>query len=178
MPAKSTTDQYGAVSVTIHWLSAVLIMVLIASGLRADGLEDPASKADLLRAHVPLGGTVLLLTVARIGWWFFAEKKPGSLPMPIWQRHFSRAVHVLFYVMILGITASGIGMMVLSGAGPFLFGGSAMNLPNFNDYPPRIPHGIGARVMIAILVLHAGAALYHQFIRGDRLLRRMWFGAR
>jgi len=27
-----------------------------------------------------------------------------------------------------------------------------------------------------LLVFHASAALYHQFIRGDGLFRRMWYG--
>ncbi|HCR72606.1 MAG TPA: hypothetical protein DIW23_14275 [Anaerolineae bacterium] len=30
--------------------------------------------------------------------------------------------------------------------------------------------------MIALVVLHTGAALYHQFIRKDNLIGRMWFG--
>jgi len=49
-------------------------------------------------------------------------------------------------------------------------------LPDLNDFAPRVPHGIGARLLVALLVLHAGAALYHQIIRKDGLLSRMWFG--
>ncbi|MBM3529390.1 MAG: hypothetical protein FJX62_14970 [Alphaproteobacteria bacterium] len=32
------------------------------------------------------------------------------------------------------------------------------------------------RVLVALLALHVGAALYHHFVRRDGLLRRMWFG--
>ncbi|MDO9296294.1 cytochrome b [Bradyrhizobium sp.] len=49
-------------------------------------------------------------------------------------------------------------------------------MPDFSKYSPRAPHGIGARLLIALVVLHVGAALYHQFGRRDGLLRRMWFG--
>jgi len=84
-------------------------------------------------------------------------------------------VHVLFYVVILGMIASGIGMMVLSGAAPLIFGGESALLPDFWKYTPRVPHGIGARLLLALLVLHAGAALYHHFVRRDGLLWRMWF---
>jgi cytochrome b561 len=178
MTIKSTSDHYGTIAVTIHWLSALLIMVLIASGFRADGLEDSVAKADILRIHVPIGVTILLLTLLRIGWWIFADKKPNSVPMPTWQDRSASAIHALFYVVILGLAASGIGMMVLSGAGQILFGESTAALPNFQDYAPRIPHGIGARVMFALLVLHAAAALYHHFIKKDGVLKRMWFGSK
>jgi cytochrome b561 len=82
-------------------------------------------------------------------------------------------VHIFFYVVILGMIVSGIGMVPLSGAGPVIFGGEG-SLPDFWKYPPRIPHGIGARLLLALLVLHTGAALYHQFVRRDSF-GRMWF---
>ncbi len=66
MVAKSTSDRYGTVVVSLHWLSAVLIMALIGSGFRASGLEGAAVKTAILQVHVPLGVTVLLLTLARI----------------------------------------------------------------------------------------------------------------
>jgi cytochrome b561 len=84
-------------------------------------------------------------------------------------------VHVLFYIVILGMIASGIGMIALSGAAPMIFGAERTLLPDFWKYPPRLPHGIGARLLLALIVLHAGAALYHHFVRRDGLLRRMWF---
>lgn len=176
MPAKSTTDRYGTVAITIHWLSALLILILIGSGFRASGMEDAVAKASILRIHIPIGGAILLLTLARIGWWFWADKKPASIDMPIWQDRSSRLVHVLFYVVILGMAASGIGMMVLSGAAMIIFAGSPEALPDFWDFLPRTPHGIGARVMLALFVAHAGAAIYHQFIKKDGLIWRMWFG--
>lgn len=172
---KSTSDRYGRVAVTIHWLSALLIAGLIASGFRADGAEDLISKAGFLRVHIPLGVTMLLLTLCRIGWWAFADKKPTPITMPRWQDRASRGVHFLFYVVILGMAASGIGIMVLSGAGPIIFGGDASAIPNFWEYKPRTPHGIGARLIILLFVFHAGAALYHHIFLKDGLLRRMWF---
>lgn len=176
MAAKSTTDQYGTVAITIHWLSALLILILIGSGFRASGMEEAAAKAAILQIHLPVGGAIFLLTLARIGWWFWADKKPASVDMALWQGRASRLVHVLFYVVILGMASSGIGMMVLSGAGPVIFGGSPDALPDFWDFLPRIPHGIGARVMAALLVAHIGAAIYHHFIKKDGLIWRMWFG--
>ena len=176
MAAKSTTDQYGRVAIIFHWLSALLILVLIGSGFRASGMEDSFAKVPILRVHVPVGAAILLLTLARIGWWWFADRKPDPVDgMPTWQDRSARAVHLLFYVVILGMAASGIGMFVLSGAGAILFGGAEGQLPDFWSFKPRMPHAIGARFMIALFVFHSGAALYHHFVKKDGLLRRMWF---
>ncbi len=175
MAAKSSSTRYGNVIVTIHWLSALLIIGLIATGFRAAGIEDTEAKAAVLQIHIPLAIITLVLTVFRIGWWWFADKKPPSLSMPVWQDRASRAVHLLFYIVILGMVASGVGMMLLSGAGPSIFGTDAGALPDFWEFKPRYPHGIGARIIVLLAVFHAGAALYHQFIKRDGLLRRMWY---
>lgn len=164
-------------AVSIHWLSAILVLVLIVLGFRAAGTVDPAAKAALLRLHLPIGIAVLALTVLRIVWWWRFDRKPDPIAgSPHWQERAAQAVHILFYVVLLGMIASGISMMVLSGASPVIFGGQGAALPDFSKYLPRVPHGIGAWLLIALVVLHAGAALYHQFGRRDGLLRRMWFG--
>jgi cytochrome b561 len=87
-------------------------------------------------------------------------------------------VHILFYVVIFSMAASGIGLMILSDAGAVLFRGADAILPNFYDYLPRVPHGIGARGMVALLALHIGAALYHHFIKKDGLIGRIGFQVR
>lgn len=177
MMLKSRPDRYGPVAVTIHWLTAILILATLGSGFQADQAADATTHAGFLRFHIPVAITVLLLTLFRIVWWWRFDRKPipveGSQP---WQERFARFVHVVFYVVILGMVASGIGMMVLSDAGSIIFGGSGV-LPDFHDYPPRVPHGIGALLLVILLVAHIGAALYHHFIRRDGLIRRMWYGA-
>lgn len=173
---KSVPDRYGAVAIVLHWLAAALIAVLLVSGFRAAGTLDPLAKAAILRVHVALGLLVLLLTLARLAWWLFADRKPApaaGTPAPLARA--AAAAHVLLYVVVLGMSASGIGMMILSGAGSVLFGTGTV-LPDFWNYPPRIPHGIGARLMIVLLVLHVGGALYHQFVRGERVFARMGLG--
>jgi cytochrome b561 len=177
MAAKSTPDRYGTVAITIHWIAAALIVALLVTGFRVSGAADPAAKAAFLRFHAAMGVTILLLTLGRIAWWWFADRKPLPVagPPPLLKRTAS-TVHALSYIVILGLAASGIGMMVLSGAGPIVFGGAPGSLPDFWNYPPRVPHGIGVRLLIALLILHVGGALYHHFIRRDRLLARMGLG--
>lgn len=173
---KSSPERYGAIPITVHWITSILILLGLGSGFLAGNTLDADTKAAFLRIHIPAAIVVLLLTVFRIVWWWLFDKKP--LPMqgsPLSQERLARAVHAAFYFIILGMIASGIGMMVLSGAGPVIFGGAGMTLPDFHQYPPRVPHGLGANILLALLFAHIGAALYHQFIRRDGLLRRMWY---
>ena|SRR5438094_9472908 len=163
-------------AVSIHWVRVVLIVILIGSGFRAANTVDAAAKAAILRLHIPIAIGVLALTVLRIAWWWRFDRKPGPVAAsPHWQELTAKAVHVLFYLVILGMIASGVGMIALSGATPMIFSGESALLPDFWNYPHRLPHGIGARVLLVLLVLHAGAALYHHFVRRDSLLRRMRF---
>ncbi len=177
MSMKSAKSHYGTVAITIHWVSAVLIIALLVLGFRASGTLDPIAKASLLRVHAALGVSILLLTLARVAWWRFDSRPDAIGGGPRWQELSAKAVHVLFYLIIIGMAASGIGMFAVSSAAPIVFGGEG-SLPDFNQYPPRVPHGVGARAMIILLILHAGAALYHHFIKRDATLRRMWFARR
>lgn len=169
---KSSLDRYGAVAVTVHWLSAIGMLVLLGTGFRAAASADPTM---LLRIHVPLGLAVLVLTVFRMIWWVFADRKPAPINgCPAWQERLARSVHLAFYVVLFGMFGSGIALMVMSGAGTALFGDGA--LPDFSAYLPRGPHGAGAMLLIALLVAHVGAALWHAVIRRDAIFARMWYG--
>ena len=80
---------------------------------------DPAAKAAILRVHVPIALGVLTLMLLRIVWpWGFNRKPYPVAGSPHWQDRAAQAVHILFYVVILGLAASGIGILALSGAAP------------------------------------------------------------
>ena len=176
MRMKSSPTTYGAVAVSIHWLSVVLITALLATGMLADETGDPATKAQILSAHAPMGIAVLALTLARLVWWWRFDTHPAPMAGdPSWQVKTARAVHGLLYVVVLGMAASGIGLFVLSGAGAIIFGGSAQPLPDFAQFAPRVPHGIGAKLLAALFIFHAAAALYHYLVKRDATLTRMWF---
>jgi cytochrome b561 len=177
MAWKSSANRYGAVAITIHWVTAVAILALLVAGIIAATTSDDATRAGILRIHAPLGISIAVLTLFRIVWWTAFDRKPappsdaGSA-----QRIGEKAVHGLFYVAILVMGASGIGMMVLSGAGEILFGSKPGPLPDFAKVAPFYGHLVGAVLLVTLLVGHVGAALWHQLIKRDRLLSRMGVG--
>ncbi|MFK7902579.1 MAG: cytochrome b [Nitratireductor sp.] len=174
MSYKSTPTKFGKTAVLIHWGTAVLILSMFVLGALANNTIDPQMKAMLLRGHVVLGMITLLLTIYRIVWWTFFDKKPKDLEtISNLQKKASHLVHFLLYACIIIMSVSGIGIIALSGAGDILFGNSTANLPDFHQYLPRAPHGIVSKVFAAILFLHIGAALHHHFILKDGLMKRM-----
>jgi cytochrome b561 len=172
---KSSGDRYGAVAITIHWLTAAAVIGLLISGLVMAGTTDPEAKKAILTVHAPVGMLVLVLTLVRIGWWLLADRRPapaGSGSQA--QELVARLVHLAFYPILLVLGASGIAMLVLSGALSALTGEGP--LPDFSELLPRAPHGLAAWALIGLAALHVAAALYHQLVRRDRLLARMGVG--
>lgn len=176
MSLKSSATRYGSVAIAMHWLTALLILALFVTGLLAEGQGDPAAQLALVRFHVPLGTAVIVLTLLRIVWWWVADRRPG-LPaeQPGWQKFMAHAVHFALYAAIVLLAASGIGTLVLSGALPAIVAGTT--LPDFDTVAPRLVHGLASRLMLALLAVHIGAALWHQFVRRDHLLARMGLGS-
>lgn len=174
MTIKSTPAGYGAVAIALHWSIALFILIALASGFAADQIGPKAYTA--LRVHVACGLAAGLLTLVRIGWWWFADARPDAAPNTQGVKGvLSRVVHVLLVIIPVGMLVSGVGMMILSGAGPALFGLVSGPLPDFARFPPRGSHAIGAFALLAMLVLHVAAAFYHQYVLRDELFHRLSF---
>ncbi len=177
MALKGDIRRYGFLEIALHWVSAAAILTLLGLGLTAADISDPGQKAALLRVHAPLGILTLALTVIRAAWWLF-DKRPGNpVGQPRWQAFTAHSVHTLLYLVTIAMGVSGIGLMVLSGAGAILFFGAPGPLPHFRDLRPMAVHEAGAFAMIGLLCVHIGAVLYHQTYKRDRLLVRMGVGS-
>ncbi len=173
MSLKSTPDHYGSVAITIHWASALTVILAWIAGFSAANL---VASPGLLIAHIALGLIVFILTLLRIVWWLAADHHPGApAGQPLWQVRTAQTVHVLLYVLLLLMATSGIVTLILSGAVPPLLAGGP--IPDLSGLVPRVAHGIMSRILLALLVIHVGAALYHQYVRRDHLLARMGAGA-
>jgi cytochrome b561 len=173
MSTKSTSARYGSVAIAIHWSSALAVILAFLAGRAAANAEivPPA----LLATHIALGLTVFALTLLRIVWWVVADKRPAPAPgLSRWHRIGSSAVHAALYVILVLMATSGITTVVLSGAIPAIVAGGPV--PDFSGLIPRTAHGVMSQILLALFVGHVAAALYHQFIRRDRLMARMGVG--
>jgi cytochrome b561 len=176
MSMKSTTNRYGSVAIALHWTSALAILGALGGGLAMANSSDPALIRTILPVHIVLGTTALVLTLTRIAWWIWADKRPQPVPgQPGAQELAARIVHGLLYVAVLILASSGVATIVLSGAIGAILSGAP--LPDFDTLIPRMAHEMASNALLVLLALHVGAAAWHQFVRRDRLLARMGVGA-
>lgn len=177
MSLRGDTTRYGVLAALFHWLSALAILAMIPLGFVAAHAHDPERAAALLRLHLPLGLIILVLTLARVAWWLVDTQPVPLAGQPRWQYRLASGSHLLLYVFILVLCGSGIGVVARSGAAPSIFAGNAAKLPDFMTFAPMAVHVAGAFALVGLLVLHLGAATYHQWWRRDRLLARMRVGS-
>ena len=180
MSKESVPARYHPALVALHWIVALLIFFMLAAGkLVLLMMPNTAEKILPLTGHVVTGILILVLLVIRyIVRTVTPKPAPADAGHPLLNR-IGVVTHYLLYLAAFGMVLSGLGMAQASNLFQVLFRSSGLSLPeNFWVYPPRIGHGITATVLILLILLHIGAAFYHQFIRRDNLLARMWFGKR
>lgn len=174
--AKSSASHYSPVSVSIHWATAVLVFAALYLGIVADGTDPGATKVVLLRFHAIAGICVLGVTLFRVYWWVFYDKKPEPLPgTPKWRRILASVVHVLLITLLLVASSFGAIMIIQSGAYATLFLGSNIALPDFWEYSLREYHGLIGKIILLLVILHVVGALFHAMRKPRGYLKRMWF---
>ena len=169
--------RYHPAICALHWLVAsMIIAALVMSTFVMAHIPDtdPAKLSALLR-HISVGGLVLLCTLLRL---FLRPKIACPAPLPSgmpWADRLAFIVHRMLDVLVFVMVGSGIMMVVLSGL-PAILLGEESGLPlNLDDLPLHALHGFAAKLLFGVLLLHAGGALYHQFVLKDGLLLRMCF---
>ena len=174
---KNSPTRYHPLQVTLHWLIVVLIFAAFVIGKSVSGQPNETAKLTPLALHMSIGILTLVVIVVR----FIARMK---LPKPahastgnaflVWLGKF---VHYALYALVFLMTISGMSLSMQAGLPSIVFFGSGASLPaDFYDFTARMLHGFIAPTLALVVLLHVGAALYHQFTLKDNLLSRMWYG--
>lgn len=183
MRLRSTEAGWGVLLRTFHWLIAALILIQAAIGLGMVQMGVTPAKVRVFALHKSIGLTILALALLRVAW-RLGERRPAEPPaMPRWQRRAARAVHCALYALILAIPLSGWWFNSASNAPLAWFG--LFPIPSLTGgydplWKPRalLAHQTLFWVLVGLLVVHVGAALWHHFVQRDEVLRRMLVGAR
>ncbi|MFQ3595054.1 MAG: cytochrome b [Sphingomonadaceae bacterium] len=177
---------YSGLSITLHWLIALLIVGNLAGGFFASGLLESEVATDrqlgfrLIQLHKSFGLTVLVLSLARLLLRIVEGFPPLPAHMTRTERVLAKLTHGGFYALMIGIPVAGWVMVSASPIGlpTFWFGLFAWpHLPvaTSADLAERASgvHEALAIGAIVLLVLHVGAALKHHFLDRDEVLARM-----
>lgn len=174
--SKSTPTRYHPYLVSLHWLTALLVFAAFGLGKYMSGQPNEAAKIPLLAGHMSLGIVTLLVIIAR----FVVRLR---YPRPAYAStgnalldKLGELVHYALYLLVLLMAISGSSLSIQSGLTPIVFGGSGSPLPaDFYDFSARVLHGFVGPALLLLVILHIGAAYYHQLILKDNLFSRMWF---
>lgn len=179
MSKESLPVRYHPAHVVLHWLMFLLVIMMLGVGkFVLPGIPtDNPQKASMLQTHVYIGGSIAVLLVVRLILRFTVKIPAPADAGNAFLNFLAKAVHFLLYILLIGMAVSGLGLFQLADL-PSVFAGEASYPQDFFAYPPRIGHGLVSTVLLLLILLHVGAALYHQFILRDNLLSRMWFGKR
>lgn len=173
---RNDESRWGAVSIALHWLVALGILALVAIGLVMTEMPTSLTKVKVFALHKSIGITVLGLMLLRLGWRLVAGR-PQPLPAPAWQDWAARLVHAGLYLSVFAMTLSG---WVYNSASNFpLNWFNLVKLPALTGPDPELKalalsvHQGALWLLLALLLLHVGAALKHHLVDRDATLRRM-----
>lgn len=174
---KNTQETYGSMTKTLHWLIALLVIVMLIVGFVLAAMVDSPLKGNLIGLHKSVGMTVLLLMVIRLLWRFINPQPVLPITVPLWEQIAARLVQLFLYVVLFLMPISG-WLMTSLGGYPVKFWGwfnLALPVPVNKSLGEDFfnAHIVIAWIIIGLLVLHAGAALKHHFIEKNNVLRRM-----
>lgn len=170
------TERYTATAIALHWAIALLIFAAFPLGLYMADLKPSPATVKLFSYHKWIGVTIFFLLALRLAW-RATHPPPPVAGMPRWQAAASAAIHHSLYLLMAAIPVS--GWLMSSAAGyPTVWLG-LVQLPDLLDKNKELGETLGEVhetlnwIMLTLVVLHAAAALKHQFIDRDGLLQRM-----
>ena len=165
---------YDNVAVTLHWVTALLVVTQFALAETWDWFSHDTSEA-MQSLHVSFGILLAAVVVARLLWRWSGHQRPSIVSG--WVEIASKAVHYLLYALLVAQAALGFAMGWANGHPIHFFG---IGIPGPLDALPRPQRHemreIHEKVGWAIIILafgHALAALYHHYVVKDRVLQRM-----
>ena len=191
---RNTKDTWGSVARTLHWIVVGLAIIQVPLGFYMDAVYQEYLKTfgdDTLlmqtsRGHHTIGFLILTAAIFRLPWRLVNTTPSLPASLTNFQLRLARVTHVFLYVLMFVYPLTGWAVLsAYDGEFPIFFFG-------WDDIPrivPQVPEGstfdsdfFGEvhralwRVGGLLVGLHIMAALWHQYVKRDGILRRMWKG--
>jgi cytochrome b561 len=174
---RNSTERYGTLSISLHWLMVVLIVAVYALMELREIFPRGSDPREAMKAwHYMVGLSVMLLALLRVGAQAFGVHPRISPAPPAWVRRSAQLMHAGLYLLMIGMPL--LGWLALSADGkpisffglqlPALVAASSQRAEWFEEL-----HELGGTVGYFLIGFHAAAALFHHYWVRDDTLRRM-----
>jgi len=177
MTNPSSPNTYTGPARSLHWLVGLGMLATFGLGIYMADLPFSPAKLQFYSWHKWAGVTLFLLSIIRLAW-RLTHQPPGAVAgMPAWQHAAAEWMHRVLYALMFAIPLSGWLMSSAKGFQTVYFG--LLPLPDLiskskdlGDILEKV-HGSLNLLMVALVALHAAAAIKHHVIDRDDVLVRM-----
>ena len=178
-PVSLRAVRYDARTIAFHWATVVLVAAQWVLAQVIDDFPRGAPRVAARSTHIVLGLVIAAVVLWRVLW-----RATRGRRLPAADRGALHAVAKLTHWGMYGLIAAALllGMFTAWAQGDSIYG--LFKLP---DYMPGNPdfgdqvagvHGTVVTVLLILAGVHAAAALVHQYVWRDGLLRRMLPGGK
>jgi len=172
--------RYSALSIALHWLSALVIFAALLLGLSLEDMPLSPAKISRINWHKWLGITALCLTTLRLIWLYIHPAPPAPPYLKTWEIRLAKSVKHLLYLELLLLPMSGWLMSSAKGFSVVYLG--LIPLPDLVAKNPALAETLSevheslAWILILLLILHIAGAVKHSLIDRRPVLYRMGVG--
>ena len=175
---KNTNRQYGNVSISIHWISAILVVGMFILGwwmLTLTYYDEWYRLGPWW--HKSIGIALFVLTVLRLVW---KQLNPSpAIEGTSLEKKGAKLGHGLLYTLLLVVMVSGYFISTADGSSISVFGwfdvpGYPLAIDNQEDLAGTV-HWYAALTLIILAAGHALMAIKHHVINKDNTLRKMFY---
>lgn len=153
---------YSRAQILLHWVIALLVFFQLIFGESIHDYGRALRKGTTLdtttfimgNAHIWVGVAVLVLMLARIAL-RLSHGAPAPIPGPKLQEMAAKAIHGLFYLLLIAAPLTGLAAWYLK------------------IRPAGEVHELMKPVFIVLIALHIVGALWHKFALKDATMQRM-----
>ena len=173
-----TQGRYTRTAIVLHWLILALLVAQFAVGWTMPHIDRNTPVTTLISLHFSIGVLILGLIVVRLVWRIIHGEPAPEAGIPPWQVRSARVIHWLLYLLLLVVPL--LGWINASYRGmPITFFG-LVHVPQLIGthttgwgWTGDIHTLVAEYGILPLVGLHVAAALYHYFVRRDRVLQRM-----
>jgi cytochrome b561 len=179
---RNTPSTWGSVTRWLHWILGIAIIGMLAYGWWMNHIPARPDRFFYRSIHADIGYAVLVLMVVRLVWRSINPTPALPADTPRWQQTAARISHGALYAVTIMVAILG-------------WAHSGAHQPDYADWfglfrVPQITspdkaaaqayedrHIFFAYVLLALIVIHFAAAVWHHFVKCDRVTSRMIDGA-
>ncbi len=176
-PPHHVPKKHHPMTIFLHWGTVLCIVAAVSAVLLREIVEEKYWRQLLLETHRQMGLIVFFCVAVRLGVRLRFGMADHTAGLPRLMRLAATSAHCSLYGLMVGLPLLGwattnahnlqvrfLGLVVL----PDLVSVDSELAIQLSDF-----HALGAWALLGLVLLHGSAALYHHFIRRDRVLWAM-----